>query len=269
MLAQGPNIHYDDRMRLTWLIIIIPLLAATSKTPAVIATVNGQSLYESDLKPFLQPQISRKDALDRLVSFELAAQQALKEGLDKQAQPATEIKRILYKAFLENRLQKEKTAITPTQSELQKAYRQMPLIRARHLAISAEGSQQTQKAKATIRSIQQALSKGEPFQKLVLKYSQDPFAELGGGDLDYRGKHNFPAPLYTEVIKLKQGAVSKPLLNQGAYHFFQLMEIKSFEQIFPAYRAFLTDYIAQKKEQAFLAKALNSLQQHAKIELAE
>ncbi len=156
-------------------------------------------------------------ARSELITEELLAQQARKDGLDKKPEVADQIafqeRSILSRAYLEGYFAKNPI----TEASLKSAYEwnrangKIVEYKVRQVLVpSAEAAQQ----------VIDKLNKGEDFADLAKHYSQDPGGQNNGGDLgwfrpDIFVDHNFS----DAVVALKKNEYSKtPLRTRFGWH---------------------------------------------------
>jgi parvulin-like peptidyl-prolyl isomerase len=252
---------------LLWLFLgLLPITGAISSP--IVAKVNGQPIYETELKAemdsHLDDKSNREEVLDRLILFRLALQDAQHQGIDRDPNVRKEMEKILYQNYLERKIKESGQSLEPTEAEIRNYYRDRPLLRLRHLVLDAETSEERSEAAKTLATISAQLKEGVEFKDLVIKYSDD---EAGhSGDLDFRGAHNLPEAFYDVVKNLKKGEVSQPVEIQGAWHLFQMVESKDFGEAPAAYLQFLRVKLRNHRTERYLASLLQELSRTAKIE---
>lgn len=79
------------------------------------------------------------------------------------------------------------------------------------------------KARSEIFKIKNLLEKGEPFEKLVISYSQDPGTFEKGGILDWRDINDYVKEFKDNILELKIGEMSKPFYTDFGFHIAQLL----------------------------------------------
>jgi peptidyl-prolyl cis-trans isomerase C len=194
-----------------------------------VATVNGKPLTSAQFDFFVKT-VSGKPAdaltaeqrgqvLDTLVRAEVVAQQAEKDGLDKQgdapASMAMARLQILEQAAMANYLKDRK----PTDAELKAEYdtqvAAMPKMqyKARHILV---------KTKEEADKIIADLKKGAKFEKLAAEQSLDG-SKTNGGDLGWFSPTNMVKPFADAVASLKKGeTTSAPVQSQFGWHVIRL-----------------------------------------------
>ncbi|HEY4646107.1 MAG TPA: peptidylprolyl isomerase [Steroidobacteraceae bacterium] len=201
----------------------------------------------------------RKNLLDEIVRLELAAQTAVKNGLDQKPETASQLElqrlSVLADAAFKNHLDGK----APTEQELRAEYETqvaaMPKLeyRARHILVATEPFAQ---------SIIDKLRTGADFAELARKESMD--AKESGGDLGWFSPGRMVPEFANAVVALKKGETTqKPVQTQYGWHVIQLQETREvsppdFDQV----KERLGNLVQQKKVQAYV----DELKKTAKIE---
>jgi peptidyl-prolyl cis-trans isomerase C len=209
--------------------------SATAAPAAVapVATVNGtaisRDMYEFYVKnatgkpPAELSAEQRDQALDALVRAEIVAQQAVKEGIDKDAETAhvLALSRIeLLQRAKQQRFLKDKV---PTEQELRAEYETqvaaLPKLeyRARHILVATEDF-----AKRMIAQ----LDKGANFAQLATRESMDN-SKSQGGDLGWFTPDRMVKPFAEAVVALQKGQHTKTAVQtQYGWHVIQLEDTR-------------------------------------------
>ncbi|MDQ6597042.1 peptidylprolyl isomerase [Bacillus salipaludis] len=125
-----------------------------------------------------------------------------------------------------------------TDQELKDAYASYkPEIRARHILVND---------KKTADEVEAKLKKGEKFEDLAKKYSQDPASSSNGGDLGWFGTGEMDADFEKAAYALKLKEVSDPVKTQYGYHIIQLTDKKA-KKSFAQMKNTLTDQVKETK----------------------
>jgi peptidyl-prolyl cis-trans isomerase C len=188
--------------------------------------VNGQpisqnhvTLMSANFTPEKTPPGPEAKAAARseLITEELLAQQARKEGLDKKLEVADQIafqeRSILSRAYLEDYFSKNPV----TEESLKSAYE---WNRANGKIVEYKVRQILVPSFETAQQVIDKLNKGEDFAQLAKHYTQDPGGQNNGGDLgwfrpDIFVEHNF----CDAVVALNKGEYSKtPLRTRFGWH---------------------------------------------------
>jgi len=221
MVAAPTKFHYDDSMRvfIAFAYITFPIVTAAKESPRLL--------------------------------FPFAVEEARRQGLEKDPRIIEQIDGLLYQAYIEKTLRESKRDFQPSEDVLRAAYEREPMIRIRYLLLRSEHKTLVEEVKKTLKS-------GTDFKDLVLKYSQDESAKWAG-DLDFRGVNGFPEDIYATAIKLKMKEVSAPMEKEGAFHFIQLLDKKSYTEAPATYVEYLRARIRKENEERFLSETLSRL----------
>jgi peptidyl-prolyl cis-trans isomerase C len=245
----------------------------SASTPAdkPVATVNGTNISRDTYDYYVRntagkapSELSpdqRNQLLDNLVRGEIVAQQAEKQGLDKNSDTRSLLQlsrlQILEQAGAEHYLQDKK----PTDAELQAEYRQqvdaMPKTQyhARHILVANQAEAQ---------QIIEQLKKGAKFDELAKKDSIDPGSKNQGGDLGWFSPNNMVKPFADAVMALKKDEITpQPVQTQYGWHVIQLLDTREtpvppFDQV----KDRVTQLVQQKKFRAYQDELLKN----AKVE---
>jgi len=228
-----------------------PCAASTSGTPAPsadnsapVATVNGtpisHSFYDYYAKGLagknsvaeLTPE-QKQLALDNLVRAEVIAQEATKEGLDKDPGTAALLQlarlNVLQQAVSDVYLKDKK----PTEQEARAEYEtQVGLLahqeyHVAHILVATEGF---------ARKIIGELEKGANFSDVAKRESMDP-SKTNGGDIGWLTPDRIMKPFADAMVALKKGEYThKPVQTQYGWHIIRVDDIRdvtppSFDQV--------------------------------------
>src|SRR5579883_1407044 len=203
--------------------------ASSSSSPAV-ASVDGtpisRDFYEFYIKGItgktssdLSPE-QRTQALDNLIRAQLVADEAEKEGLNKQ-QDTAELIHMERLNILEQALsQKYLAGKQPTDDELKAEYdaevAKLPKTEyhARHILVATQPFAQ---------KVVERLKKGEKFEDLAKAESMDS-SKTNGGDLGWFTLDHMVKPFADAVSQLKVGQyTTEPVQTQYGWHVIQLL----------------------------------------------
>jgi peptidyl-prolyl cis-trans isomerase C len=194
-----------------------------------VATVNGQALTPAQFEMFTKAvagkvpaelnATQRSQALDTLVRAEAVAQQAEKDGLDKQGDvpPSLALARlqILEQAAMTNFLKDHKATDAELKAEYDAQIAAMPKMqyKARHILV---------KTKEEAEQIIAELKKGAKFEKLAADRSLDG-SKTNGGDLGWFSPGNMVKPFADAVAQLKKGETTQaPVQSEFGWHVIRL-----------------------------------------------
>ncbi|NBX43557.1 MAG: peptidylprolyl isomerase [Gammaproteobacteria bacterium] len=264
-----------NRSHLVALLFAVMLAGCQSQSEASdpagppVATVDGEpisrSLYDFFVKASSgqsSDELSaeqREQVLDSLVSLQLLAAQARKQGLDQKTELLGEMQLaeldVLQRAVVQSYLQDK----TPTEQELRAEYdtqvAQMAPneYRARHILLPSE---------ADANRILARLNKGERFESLA-KESLDASRDQGG-DLGWFSPSAMVKPFADAVMALGKGATTAaPVQSQFGWHIIRVDDVRKTEP--PPF-----EQVQQQLSQAVLAKKFRAytdeLKKAAKID---
>jgi len=263
------------RSHLVALLCAVMLAACQSNSEASdpagppVATVDGQpisrSLYDFFIKASSGQSSAeltaeqREQVLDSLISLQLLAEQARKQGLDQKTELRGELQLaeldVLQRAVVQSYLQDK----TPTEQELRAEYdsqiaQMAPSeYRARHILVPTESA---------ANDILARLKKGERFETLA-RESLDSSREQGG-DLGWFSPSAMVKPFADAVMSLGKGeTTSAPVQSQFGWHVIRVDDIRRTEP--PPF-----EQVQQQLNQSVLAKKFRAytdeLKKAAKIE---
>jgi peptidyl-prolyl cis-trans isomerase C len=195
---------------------------------------------------------------NNLISQSLVAQEAHKQGFDKQPELKAQITlvgdTVLVGAFVSDYFKHNPV----TDAEVKKEYDSFVAQNAkkkeyqvRHILVEKE-----EDAKQII----EQLKKGEAFDKLAKQHTKDEGSKANGGDLGWSvPQDTFVKPFADAVIALEKGKFTQtPVKSQFGYHVIQLMDIRgaqppSFEQS----KAGIQERLKAKKLEQYLLSLRN------------
>jgi peptidyl-prolyl cis-trans isomerase C len=247
--------------------------AAQPAAPAVapVATVDGAAIsrqvYDFYAKNVAQKALSELDAdqknqiLDSLVSSQILANFAIKNGLDKDADIAPQLEIQRMRLLADAATQKYLKDKEPTEQEMRVEYENAITsmdkteYRARHILVATLplAKELTAKIKA-----------GAKFEEIAKKNSSDTGSAAKGGELPPFTADRMVKPFSDAVKRLKKGEITaEPVQSQFGWHIIQLLgtgEVTppTFEQA----KQQLARAVLQKKLQGYV----DELKKTAKIE---
>jgi peptidyl-prolyl cis-trans isomerase C len=235
-----------------------PAAATTTGTP--VALVNGKPISSETFDFYVKSRANKATAdltaeqkqqlLDELIRVELTAQQAVKEGLDKQSDVIDRLdltrQNVLADAVVQNYMKGK----TPTEQELRAEYETQVAAmskteyKARHILVATEPYAQ---------AIIEKLHKGADFAEIARKESMDN-SKNEGGELGWFKPQGMVPQFADAVAALKKGEITaKPVQTQYGWHVIQLEDTREvvppdFEQA----KEQLGRIVQQKKLQAYI-----------------
>ena len=242
-----------------------------ANAPAPVATVNGTPIPRTEFDIYLKSLLQGRPAteltaeqrgqvLDQMISMNLLAAQATKEGLDKEPDVAARLNvlrtRVLADAESERFLKGKEPTDAELHAEYDSAVAAMDKIEyhARHILVASK-----EKAEQLIKKIKG----GAKFEDVAKAESTDG-SKTNGGDLGWFTLTRMAKPFGDAVKGLKKGEMtSEPVQTQFGWHVIKLEDTREvapppFEQV----KQQVTNGAIQKKLQAYV----DGLKQNAKIE---
>lgn len=226
------------------LIVCLPGVASSQNEDMVLLTLEGKKITLADFeyiyqKNNLAPQVldpkTVDEYLDLFVNFNLKVHEALILGLDTHMAFRTELqgyRKQLAQPYLNDQ--------QVTSQLLQEAYQRMQWdIRASHILINLpEQSNDTLRTYRKAMEIRERILRGESFETMAIKYSDDPSARdmeptpnrpsLPGnrGDLGYFTVLDMVYPFETAAYQTPQGEISMPVRSAFGYHLIKVTHRK-------------------------------------------
>jgi parvulin-like peptidyl-prolyl isomerase len=230
---------------LTLFFIALPIAYAhAAMDPNVIAEVNGKKLtkeefdrrYKENIAFFRYGAPTKAAVLNDIINFELAAQEARKEGLEKDPSVQEQMDRVLYQALVEKQLAgKFKSAVDVSEDEAKSYCKKNPAVRIKHIfvplkpaALKAEESEANKKIKA----LEGQLAAGKKFDDVVKNNPDQGFSATTGGDTGYATKLQLDPAIYAEARRLSPGEVAKKSVrSQLGLHIVKLIGVQDCNSI--------------------------------------
>jgi peptidyl-prolyl cis-trans isomerase C len=252
-----------------------------AKDGPVVARGNGVTITSEEFKarldeqsPFVRSRFaeleSKKQFLDNLVRFELLANEAQKQGLDKDPEVQLMMKRVMVQKLVQRRFSDEDLGKDVPEAELRQYYdahkdeyqRSGRVRLAQVLFAAKEGSPERAAkeaaAKAALARIR-AEEKKNPaaFQAAARELSDDASTKSLGGDLGFRTTEElatqFSKPVADAAFALQQDQVSDVVASPLGFHIlkrtaFQEAVNRPFDQVKPQIAAKLA---RERRSKAF------------------
>ena len=247
--------------------------AADKSVPAAVpvAIVNGTAIsrteYDIYVKGLLQGKQQeltpeqKNQVLDEMISMELMAAQAEKDGLDKDLDTAAQLEVLRMRVLADAASQKIMKGQEPTDAQLHAEYEtaiasmDKTEYHARHILVASKDQAE---------QIIKKLKGGAKFEDLAKAQSLDTGSKATGGDLGWFTTPRMVKPFADAVKALKKGEITpEPVQTQYGWHVIQLEDTREaapppFDQV----KAQLVNSVIRKKLQAYV----EDLKKNAKIE---
>jgi peptidyl-prolyl cis-trans isomerase C len=247
--------------------------APAVKEPAA-ATVNGIAIAKSRVDMIVQQGLAagqpdspeaRKGIIEKLAMQTLAADEAIKKGLDKSPEIMAQIdlirQSVLANAYVQDLIKNSTASDDMLKAEYEKIKAKITgtEYKARHILVEKESD-----AKDIIAKL-----KKDPglFEKLAMEKSKDAGSKVRGGELGWFDLSRMVPEFGSAVSKLEKGAITQePVKTQFGYHVIQLedtrpIEAPPFEEVKPQ--------LAQHLQQQNVQKQMEDLKAKAKIEIVD
>ncbi|MBS1131929.1 MAG: PpiC-type peptidyl-prolyl cis-trans isomerase [Proteobacteria bacterium] len=247
--------------------------APAVKEPAA-ATVNGIAIAKSRVDMIVQQGLAagqpdspeaRKGIIEKLAMQTLAADEAIKKGLDKSPEIMAQIdlirQSVLANAYVQDLIKNSTASDDMLKAEYEKIKAKITgtEYKARHILVEKEAE-----AKDIIAKL-----KKDPglFEKLAMEKSKDAGSKARGGELGWFDLSRMVPEFGAAASKLEKGAITQePVKTQFGYHVIQLedsrpIEAPPFEEVKPQ--------LAQHLQQQNVQKQMEDLKAKAKIEIVD
>lgn len=253
---------------------VLAILGALAINPAFAedksaAMVNGVSLPQARIDLRVKaaaaqgqadnPEL-RKAIREDMINLEVMVQEAVKAGLDKNADVVQQVElarqQVLVGAFVQDYAKNHPVS----EDQLKQEYDQLKTklgdkeYNARHILVATE---------AEAKDIIAQLGKKAKFEKLAAK-SKDAGSAAQGGSLGWALPSNFVPPFANALLNLKKGEYTKePVQSQFGWHIIKLDDVRDlkvppFEELKPQ--------LQQRLQQQAVQKLIADLRAKAKIE---
>jgi peptidyl-prolyl cis-trans isomerase C len=246
------------------LVLAVP---AYAQSGASVAKVNGVAVSQQHFDLLVKNLVAqgRKDTPEmreqlkqQMINRELMTQDAVKRGLDKQAETSARLafarQDVLSSAFVQDVLKAHPVTDESMRKEYDRIKAQLGAkeYKARHILVAKEDE-----AKDIIAQIK----KGASFEKLAAERSLDTGTKGNGGDLDWGPPARYVKPFADALVKLKKGQmVDAPVQSQFGWHIIRVDDeratrVPAFEEAKPQLQQMLQNQAVEKAVADLKAKA--------------
>ncbi len=132
---------------------------------------------------------------------------------------------------MQNKITKD---VTITPAEVKRFYNRIPKdslpfyssdVEVAQIVKTAKiSSAQKEEARKKLADLRERILKGENFNELAVKYSDDPSAQQNGGEMGYVGRGAMVPSYEATAFKIKRGEISQPFESPYGYHIMQLID---------------------------------------------
>jgi len=260
-------------MKLTRYAVLVAglmLAAAAHAQGDPLAKVNGVTIPQSRADILLKEMAAQgrpdtpemRDAIKQeLVNREIVAQEAVKKGLHKRPEVATQIdlqrQAVLVNAYLQDYLKSNPVSDDAVKKEYERVKESAGgrEFKVRHILVESEDE-----AKQIIAQIR----KGGSFDKIAAEKSKDQGSKGRGGDLDWATPARYVPAFGQAITKLKKGQMTDaPVQTQFGWHIIRVDDERPTK--FPSLEE-AKPQIEQQMRQQTVNKAFTDLRAKAKIE---
>lgn len=208
-----------------------PGVAETSSPEPVLFTVQNdptslqEFLYVYNKNNFardsVNPREDMRQYLDLYINFKLKVQEAKEAGLHQEQTFIEELsgyKKQLAKPYLSEKEVSEKL--------VRQAYKRLGTeVKASHILVGLKQNPEpadTLAAYNKIMQLREKLLKGEDFETLARRYSEDPSASMNGGNLGYFTALQMVYPFENAAYSTAEGGISEPVRTNFGYHLLKV-----------------------------------------------
>lgn len=253
---------------------VLAILGALAINPAFAedkpaATVNGVSIPQARIDLRVKglaaqgqadsPEL-RKAVREDMINFEIVVQEAVKSGLDKNAEVVQQAElarqQVLVGAFVQDYTKNHPISEDQLKQEYEKLKTKLgdKEYNARHILVETE---------AEAKDIIAQLGKKAKFEKLAAK-SKDAGSADKGGSLGWAVPSNFVPPFANALLNLKKGEYTKePVQSQFGWHVIKVDDVRDLKA--PPFEE-LKPQLQQRLQQQAVQKLIAELRAKAKIE---
>jgi len=137
-------------------------------------------------------------------------------------------------------------------------------VKARHILLKSENKEKDAGVFKKAEEIAAQATKGEDFEKLAKKVSEDKPTAEKGGDLGFFKKGDMVKPIEEAAFAMKPGEISKPVKSQFGWHIIKVEDVKEarikpLEEVKELIEAELRKEGAQKFVEKEVKRAFNRL----------
>lgn len=246
-------------------------LLTPARADAVLATVNGSPIRESDVTLALEDLASslpqgateaqkRTYVLDYLVDLKIVSDAAEKQKLAESGDFARKLayarERLLMESLLgeEGRKAGSDEAVKKFYDEAVAKATPETEVRARHILTETEDA-----AKAALARVKA----GEDFAKVASEISKDPGSGKDGGDLGYFTRDRMVSEFAEAAFKLETGQLSEPVKSDFGWHIIKVEDKRT--RPFPELAA-VREQIQRVLVERAQTEAIMKLRGEAKVE---
>ncbi len=222
-LAEGNPSSEDARCQLFNQLIMNKLMVAKAEIDSVIVTdLEVDNNTDQRMQMILQSSGNSPEQLERAYGKSLE-----------------QIKLELRDQIREQMLAREMTSqitkdLNVTPAEIRRFYNKIPTDSlpfyssdvevAQIVRVAKVSNTQKEEARRKLTDLRERILKGENFNELAMKNSEDPSAQYNGGEMGYVGRGAMVPQFEAMAFKLKIGEISQPFESPFGFHILQLID---------------------------------------------
>jgi peptidyl-prolyl cis-trans isomerase SurA len=222
-ITSGNNPSEEARCGILNSLIVNKLMVAKAEIDSVVVTdLEVDNNTDQRMNVILQNSGNSPEELERLYGKTM---EEIKLELRDQ------IREQLLGREMQDRITKD-ISITP--SEVRRFYAKIPADSLPFYSSDVEVGQIVKLAKISesqkdatrqrLNELRERILKGENFNELARKYSEDPSAQYNGGEMGYVGRGAMVPQFEAMGFKLKRGEISQPFESPFGFHIMQLID---------------------------------------------
>jgi peptidyl-prolyl cis-trans isomerase C len=252
------------------LVVGVTLAAAAYAQGDPLAKVNGVTIPQSRADVLMKEMAAQgrpdtpemRDAIKQeLINREIVAQEAVKKGLHKRPEVATQIdlqrQAVLINAYLQDYLKSHPISDDDVRKEYERVKESAGgrEYKVRHILVESEDE---------AKQITAQIRKGGSFEKIAAEKSKDQGSKGRGGDLDWATPARYVPAFGQAITKLKKGQMTEaPVQTQFGWHVIRVDDERPSK--FPTLEE-AKPQIEQQMRQQTVNKAFTDLRTKAKVE---
>ncbi|MEW5802427.1 MAG: peptidylprolyl isomerase [bacterium] len=236
--------------------------ADTQKT---VVDVNGTKISLDEFNEIAQGRTDRENLLNQIIASILLAQEARRQGLDKDPSVQQQLKMINEQQlalFFYQKKVTDKTRLSDKELDNLIPAKERQKIRFQEIV-----TQSKEDAAAILSQIKQ----GTSFEKLAKEKSLGRNAK-DGGDIGFViiNTNIFPEEVEEVIFKLKDGEVSEPIKTREGYALFKAIERKNLtDKELESKKNYLQFKLAKEKTDQITSSLLESLRSKANVKVLD
>lgn len=260
------------------------LLAGVSLNAAVVATVNGKNISDTEVSEALinvlrgqsinaLPANQKQAAIQEYIGHKLLLEEAKKQKLERDPLYAKELEKAkdsiifsLYQKKMFDSIKVDEAKIRQIYEANKAQFVQPARVQARHILVEKESD-----AKAIINQLRNLKGDAltQKFAQLAAEKSIDQGSARSGGELGWFGESDMVKPFADTAFSLKNGEINKnPVKSQFGYHVILKENAQARTQLaLEQVRAGIENQLKMQEVQQNVSQKAQELYGKAKIEI--